>query len=111
MWMIHAAAEAAKRYPLLLIRSFLSSRAPAGVQQRFQGMGLIDFALQTLQSIARPANQKSKAGKSQPVNEQHVQHARINRSASAHNRLRVLGAEEPDREVDKWHAERAQNRE
>src|ERR1700704_4963092 len=73
-------------------------------------MGLVDLALQALQSIARPANQKSKAQKGQPVDEQHVQHARINRSASAHDRLRVLGAEEPDREVNKRDAERAQNR-
>src|SRR6202521_1389937 len=72
-------------------------------------MGLVDLALQTLQAIARPANQKSKAGKGQPVNEQHMQHARIDRSASAHDRLRVLGAEEPDREVDKRNAQCAEN--
>src|SRR3981081_1954077 len=72
-------------------------------------MGLVDVALQTLQSIARPANQKSKAGKCQPIDEQHMQHARINRSSSAHDRLRVLGAEEPDREVNERHTQCAEN--
>src|SRR5229473_827660 len=73
-------------------------------------MGLVDVALQVFQAIARPANQKSKAGKGQPVDEQHVQHAWIDGSASAHDRLRMLGAEEPDREVNERHTQRAQNR-
>src|ERR1700675_1837690 len=73
-------------------------------------MGMVDVALQLFQSIARPANQKSEAGKCQPVDEQRVQHARVNRSSSAHYRLWMLGPEEPNREVNERHAERAQNR-
>src|ERR1700678_4689519 len=72
-------------------------------------MGLVNFALQGLQTIARPADQQSEARKSQPVEEQHIQHARIDGTSIAHDRLRMLGAEEPNGEVDKRDAQRTEN--
>ncbi len=71
---------------------------------------LFHFPLQQLQPEARPAHQKSEAEKRHPTDQQHVQHARIHRSAAADHRLRMLRAEEPDRKINQRNIERAENR-
>ena len=53
---------------------------------------------------------KAKHKKRHPTNQQHVQHARIHRPTAANHRLRMLGAEEPDRKVDQRHVQRAKDR-
>ena len=78
------------------IRVFAHLIFPRGSVSDCMAWAWSTVALQLFQTKARPANQKSEAGKSQPIDQQHMQHPRIDRSASAHDRLRMLGAEEPN---------------
>src|SRR5258706_12699429 len=86
-----------------------SSWTPRGLGQGFHSLRLLDFSLKLFQTIAGPADQKREAGKGQPINEQYVEHSRIDRSTTADDRLRMLGAEKPDREVNKRDAQSAEN--
>ena len=53
---------------------------------------------------------KAKQEKRHPVDQQHVQHARIHRTTASNHRLRMLRAEEPDRKINQRHVQRAKNR-
>ena len=80
-----------------------------GFEQCFQGQGFVHFPPQHFQAVARPAHQSGEAGEGKPIDQQHVQHAGINGTASADHWLGMLGAEKPNREIDQGNVEGAKD--
>src|SRR6267378_7160337 len=73
-------------------------------------MGLFYFALQFFEAITGPADQQGEAREGQPVDQKDVQHAGIDRSAAADDRLRMLSAKEPNGKVNERDAEGSEDR-
>src|ERR1700733_841502 len=79
--------------------------------KRFKGFSFLYFAPQHLQPIAEAAHHKSETGKGQPVDQQNMEHAGIDRTTTSDHRLRMLRAEKPDREINQRNVERPEDRE
>src|SRR5207253_9524020 len=60
----------------------------------------LDFVAQRLQAIALTQQKRQQPERSGPAQQQHIAHARIERTASAEHRLWMLRAEKPNRERD-----------
>src|SRR5258705_13905871 len=78
-------------------------------QQGFQRQRFFYIALFALQLVAEPAQQSSKGTERQPVIEQRMPHRGMQRATAPNDRLRMLGAEIPDREIDERNVREAEH--